>query len=279
MIAGDALKQQHIVHLLQAAIEAQGSALWDEHFLSAENAVVTGREENLRRYKPGTQSVYLIFSDQTGDAIYHMPLYEVFRPSITPILEKVCHFPWQRWLLRRHTARPQSQMANCQQIFSQQYTAQRLMCSVLLTPKKQSGQCIQPACGCQHKHSRAPTYQQAFSMVHLLSAAARGPKKPSSRAALTHALLTPHAASGRGGCGPRHADAAGADAGRHLHRPAPRHGGLREGGAPHPCAPDSAPWIWHPLPGLPWVRPHLPAWASGPLVRSLSPLMHPSGTR
>lgn len=74
---------------MQAAMLGFGDRLWNASWLATENAVITGRERNLAKYKPGTHDATLIFSDNFGESVLHFPLYEAFKLHLQPILDQV----------------------------------------------------------------------------------------------------------------------------------------------------------------------------------------------
>lgn len=74
---------------VQAAIQQHWDHIWDAEWTERENARITGREQNLQRYKPGTLDTALIFSDNVGRSVYRFPLLELFQEQLNPVLEKV----------------------------------------------------------------------------------------------------------------------------------------------------------------------------------------------
>lgn len=41
------------------------------------------------RFKPGVEALYMVFSDQSTEHVYHFPYYEYFKDAIDPLLEQV----------------------------------------------------------------------------------------------------------------------------------------------------------------------------------------------
>lgn len=75
--------------VLQAAVLAQGEALWDAAEQRRSNAFLKGRAQNTQRYKPGTQEVLLMFSDKEGGSVYRFPYHDRFKNVLEPLLEQV----------------------------------------------------------------------------------------------------------------------------------------------------------------------------------------------
>lgn len=47
----------------------------------------------LQKYKPGVETIHLIFSDQPGVRVFQFPWYQRYARQIEPILEQVCCHP------------------------------------------------------------------------------------------------------------------------------------------------------------------------------------------
>ena len=43
----------------------------------------------MQRFKPGVDSIVLLFSDQDGRSVYQFPYYQLFEPVLLPLLEEV----------------------------------------------------------------------------------------------------------------------------------------------------------------------------------------------
>lgn len=74
----------------QAAVLAEGGALWDPAQQAARSAVLRGRGANAARYKPGSEEALLVFGDRTGGrAPLRFPPYARLRGALEPVLEQV----------------------------------------------------------------------------------------------------------------------------------------------------------------------------------------------
>jgi len=51
-----------------------------------DNAFLDGRTKNDQTFKPGVDTMHLIFSDRSGEEIFLFPYWEKFRPYVTPLL-------------------------------------------------------------------------------------------------------------------------------------------------------------------------------------------------
>jgi hypothetical protein len=74
---------------LVAAVGADSPALWDSAAAARDNAVLWGREGNMQRFKPGTQTAHLVFSDQAGQQCFHFPYWARWRPLALPVIQTV----------------------------------------------------------------------------------------------------------------------------------------------------------------------------------------------
>ena len=73
----------------QAAVLAEGDALWDPAQQAQRSAVLRGRGGNAARYKPGSQEALLVFSDRDGGRTFRFPAYRRLRAALDPVLEQV----------------------------------------------------------------------------------------------------------------------------------------------------------------------------------------------
>ena len=64
---------------------AMGDGVWDKNSpVSKTNAILSGRKDNMRKFKPGVDSIHLIFSDRKGTGIYHFPWLDDWLPYLRP---------------------------------------------------------------------------------------------------------------------------------------------------------------------------------------------------
>lgn len=63
--------------------------LWDRSVAEATNAVLGGREGNMARFKPGTQTAHLVFSDQAAGACFHFPWWDEWKPLVMPVVSEI----------------------------------------------------------------------------------------------------------------------------------------------------------------------------------------------
>ena len=63
---------------------------WSEEVQRSSNAWLTGREKNLKQFKPNTSAIHLIFSDNAGNNVFEFPWYEErFKDILEPMLRKI----------------------------------------------------------------------------------------------------------------------------------------------------------------------------------------------
>jgi hypothetical protein len=64
--------------------------MWTREYQEIHSAVMGGRDENQKMFKPGVEGIVLLFSagDGTGP-VYKFPLYEHFAPLIEPVVAEV----------------------------------------------------------------------------------------------------------------------------------------------------------------------------------------------
>lgn len=63
--------------------------VWDKQHQAVHNVIMSGRNENMDRFKPGVEGIVLIFSDNNGKVVYEFPYFEVLRPELEPLLMEV----------------------------------------------------------------------------------------------------------------------------------------------------------------------------------------------
>ena len=83
----------------QAAVLAEGDALWDASAQRRSNAWLRGRSGSARRYKPGSREALLLFSDRAGARVLRFPLFWRFRGLLQPLLEQVRRISTVPWTL------------------------------------------------------------------------------------------------------------------------------------------------------------------------------------
>jgi len=78
-----------------AALKAMPERLWGHEAQSVENAVMSGRDENMNRFKPGVDGLVLLFSsnDAAGDpraTVFEFPLWaKTWRRALEPLLAEL----------------------------------------------------------------------------------------------------------------------------------------------------------------------------------------------
>ncbi|GIL43818.1 hypothetical protein Vafri_1420 [Volvox africanus] len=63
--------------------------MWTPERQRRENAAIDGRKDNMNKFKPGVEALYMVFSDQSTEHVYRFPYYDYFKSAIEPILEQV----------------------------------------------------------------------------------------------------------------------------------------------------------------------------------------------
>lgn len=58
------------VSALKAKVLSIPEDMWGHAAQQRDNAIVTGRADNMNRFKPGVDSIYLIFSDQSTKNVF-----------------------------------------------------------------------------------------------------------------------------------------------------------------------------------------------------------------
>ena len=66
-----------------------GDEFWSVDLQHRTNAHFEGRQDNMSKFKPGVETVILVFSDQKGEVLFRFPWYEKLKPLVEPIVEKV----------------------------------------------------------------------------------------------------------------------------------------------------------------------------------------------
>lgn len=84
-----ALRHVDVSALAEEVSKRAAEGLWDPAQAAEHNAVLVGREDNMAKFKPGVQTVHLIFSDQAAKQCYHFPYWAQWRPLVMPILDTV----------------------------------------------------------------------------------------------------------------------------------------------------------------------------------------------
>lgn len=83
------LRHVDIGPLVAELTRSARQGLWDVERAAASNAVLLGREENMARYKPGVQTVHLVFSDNAATQCYHFPWWADWKPHVMPIISQI----------------------------------------------------------------------------------------------------------------------------------------------------------------------------------------------
>jgi hypothetical protein len=79
---------------MQEEILKGGDDFWSTAVQHQSNAYFEGREDNMDKFKPGVETVILMFSDQKATKVFRFPWYEKLRPLVEPIVQKVsCQLP------------------------------------------------------------------------------------------------------------------------------------------------------------------------------------------
>jgi hypothetical protein len=84
-----ALRRVDISPLVAMLRSRAREGLWDVDRAAASNAVLAGREDNMARYKPGVQTVHLVFSDQSASQCFHFPWWDEWKPVVMPLLDEI----------------------------------------------------------------------------------------------------------------------------------------------------------------------------------------------
>ncbi|GLC58284.1 hypothetical protein PLESTB_001341600 [Pleodorina starrii] len=63
--------------------------MWTPERQRRENAAVDGRKDNMNKFKPGVEALYMVFSDQSTEHVYRFPYYDYFKSAVEPLLEQI----------------------------------------------------------------------------------------------------------------------------------------------------------------------------------------------
>jgi hypothetical protein len=74
---------------LKAKVVSLPVAAWTREHQALHNAVMTGRNQNMDKFKPGVEGIVLLFSDNEGKQVYRFPYYETFKEELEPLLLEV----------------------------------------------------------------------------------------------------------------------------------------------------------------------------------------------
>lgn len=75
---------------LKKAVTSLPLHYWEPEYQKTDNAYITGRDNQLAQFKPGTRSIHLIFSDRDAQNVFEFPWYrEKFGHLVTPLLKKL----------------------------------------------------------------------------------------------------------------------------------------------------------------------------------------------
>jgi len=78
------------VTVLRDYVLSMPAEAWQEEEQRKTNAWLAGRSSNLNEFKPGTSSIHLLFSDQSGDTVFEFPWWKYrFGRLINPILDRI----------------------------------------------------------------------------------------------------------------------------------------------------------------------------------------------
>ena len=74
---------------VQDAVLAISVDKWTLEEQRRTNALIDNRKQNMDRFKPGVQSLVLIFSDNFGEDVFWFPYFELLQKELKPILQEV----------------------------------------------------------------------------------------------------------------------------------------------------------------------------------------------
>lgn len=74
---------------MQAKVLSMPDSMWDPAVQRKHNAFIDGRKDNMAQYKPGVEALFMVFSDQSTEHVYHFPYYSYFKDEIEPIVDAV----------------------------------------------------------------------------------------------------------------------------------------------------------------------------------------------
>lgn len=75
---------------LKKAVFDLPRSYWEPETQMKENAYIAGRSSQLDRFKPGTKSIHLIFSDRNAENVFEFPWYrDKFKHLVKPLLQRL----------------------------------------------------------------------------------------------------------------------------------------------------------------------------------------------
>jgi len=75
---------------LKKAVLSMPSEYWEPEYQKKSNAYITGRDNQLAQFKPGTRTIHLIFSDRDAENVFEFPWYrDTFGHLVKPMLQKL----------------------------------------------------------------------------------------------------------------------------------------------------------------------------------------------
>lgn len=75
---------------LKKALLAMPAHFWEPEYQKKANAYIMGRDSQLAQFKPGTQTIHLIFSDRDAQKVFEFPWYrDTFGHLVKPLLQKL----------------------------------------------------------------------------------------------------------------------------------------------------------------------------------------------
>ena len=80
-------------------------AWWRDREQARVSAVISDRERNVAAFKPGVDTIYLLFSTASASRVWQLPLYEALRPALEPLLVHVLGARGLRGIVRCQLAR------------------------------------------------------------------------------------------------------------------------------------------------------------------------------
>ncbi|KXZ44217.1 hypothetical protein GPECTOR_71g578 [Gonium pectorale] len=78
------------IEKLRERVLSMDDDMWNPLAASARtNAGIDGRKDNMNKYKPGVEALYMVFSDQSTENVYRFPYYEYFKDVVEPLIEQI----------------------------------------------------------------------------------------------------------------------------------------------------------------------------------------------
>lgn len=77
------------VSAIKALLSSLGDEAWRYDHQAVHNAVMAGRHDVMERFKPGVESIVLIFSDRDANEVYEFPFYSRMAHALEPLLVEV----------------------------------------------------------------------------------------------------------------------------------------------------------------------------------------------